>query len=86
MCEYVSKSGRSFFTERDLLEVTRSGIFGGPADETVRMIPGPTRYYIDGEPVSREEAMKQVWVRTLAEQVCSDCGALGCLIPVSHKP
>jgi hypothetical protein len=25
------------------------------------------------------------WVRTLAEQVCRDCGKLGCLIPVPHK-
>jgi hypothetical protein len=25
------------------------------------------------------------WVRTLAEQVCRDCGKLGCLIPVTHK-
>jgi hypothetical protein len=24
------------------------------------------------------------WVRTLAEQVCKDCGAYGCLIPVPH--
>jgi hypothetical protein len=26
----------------------------------------------------------EAWVRTIAEQLCPDCGEYGCLIPVSH--
>jgi hypothetical protein len=45
---------RNFEVTTDMLEATRSGIWGGPADECVVMVPGMKHYLIDGVEVSRE--------------------------------
>ena len=45
----------SLAIERDKIETTRSGLFGGERDVVRQFTPGPWRYLIDGVEVSRDE-------------------------------
>jgi hypothetical protein len=46
---------RQFAIERDMIETTRSGLFGGERDVMRQFTPGPWRYLIDDVEVSRDE-------------------------------
>jgi hypothetical protein len=43
-----------------------------------------TQQVVTKPPKYRRTMNGDTWVRTIAEQLCPDCGEYGCLIPVSH--
>jgi hypothetical protein len=51
----TSAATHSFSISRDMVEVTRSGLFGGVPDVFRQFVPGLVRYYVDDVEVSRDE-------------------------------
>jgi hypothetical protein len=47
-------------------------------------MPSPTQAPIVKPPKYRRTMNGETWVRTIAEQLCPDCGEYACLIPIPH--
>lgn len=41
--------------ERDTIDISQSGLFGGGADTLKREVPGTIHYFIDGKPATIEQ-------------------------------
>lgn len=49
--------GRTLVVEKQPIDVTQCGLFGAVPDTTSRFIPGPTRYFLDGQEIQDEALM-----------------------------
>lgn len=54
--------GADVSVERESLEATMNGMFGGPVDTHRVVVPGLSRYFIDGIPMTAEDvAVAREW-------------------------
>jgi hypothetical protein len=51
----MAKPAPDLVIERDMIDVTQSGLLGGQPDVYRQFAPGPLRYRVDGAEVSRDE-------------------------------
>lgn len=65
MSEYVLRNGDVLRVETEQIEITRNGMFGGPADVIRRFMPGMTTYTLIAKDGSERELAREEYAALL---------------------